>query len=185
MSGTEICTYSGKIIDPLNPDPKLICIEDIAHSLSQQCRFTGHTTEFYSVGQHSVLVSLDTSLETGEEQRGALLHDSTETYLSDLARPIKHLNSLGKVYREVERGLEIAVAERFGLTYPFPESVKKVDDELLLHEAVNLMPPEFWNIWGPKPTVSNRKMEVVSSYGYWLPKQAESQFLARFYYLFK
>ena len=43
-----IQTYTRKAFDVLNPDPELICIEDIAHALSNQCRFTGHTREFYS-----------------------------------------------------------------------------------------------------------------------------------------
>ena len=28
-----ITTYTGKHFEPMNPDPELICIEDIAHAL--------------------------------------------------------------------------------------------------------------------------------------------------------
>ena len=28
-----ITTYTGKHFEPMNPDPELICIEDIAHTL--------------------------------------------------------------------------------------------------------------------------------------------------------
>jgi hypothetical protein len=52
-----IQTYTGKAFEPLNPDASLICIEDIAHALSNICRYTGHVRQFYSVAQHSVLVS--------------------------------------------------------------------------------------------------------------------------------
>ena len=37
-----ITTYTGRHIDPVNPDPDMICIEDIAHALSLICRGNGH-----------------------------------------------------------------------------------------------------------------------------------------------
>ena len=41
-TGHWIITYRGAAIEPLDPDPEHIHIEDIAHSLANQCRFTGH-----------------------------------------------------------------------------------------------------------------------------------------------
>ena len=46
----SIRTYTGRYFDILNPQAKDVSIIDIA--LSQLCRFTGHTEEFYSVAQH-------------------------------------------------------------------------------------------------------------------------------------
>lgn len=40
-------TFSGHPIDPLNPEPHRIHHADIAHALSNQCRFSGHTKSFY------------------------------------------------------------------------------------------------------------------------------------------
>lgn len=57
-SGSWILTASGRHIDLLAPCPDEIMIEDIALGLSRECRFSGQTREFYSVAQHSVLVSL-------------------------------------------------------------------------------------------------------------------------------
>lgn len=37
-----IRTSSGQYVNVFNPDPNTIKIEDIAHSLSMQCRFGGH-----------------------------------------------------------------------------------------------------------------------------------------------
>ena len=54
---TWIQTYTGRAFDLLDPRPEQIDPLDIAHALSQICRFTGHVREFYSVAQHSVLVA--------------------------------------------------------------------------------------------------------------------------------
>src|SRR4051812_13091677 len=56
-SPATIFTYGGGTIEPLNPDPADIDIRAIAHALSQQCRWTGHTSRFYSVAEHCVLAS--------------------------------------------------------------------------------------------------------------------------------
>ena len=53
----SITTHSGVRFWPLLPNPDDILIEDIAHSLSLQCRFAGHSRVFYSVAEHSVRVS--------------------------------------------------------------------------------------------------------------------------------
>ena len=67
MKSTEwIQTYTGVKFYPLNPCMDDIDIIDIAHSLSLQCRFTGHLSEFYSVAQHSVMVAI----ESAEEKHG-------------------------------------------------------------------------------------------------------------------
>jgi hypothetical protein len=79
-----IVTYTGKKVYPLNPDPETICIEDIAHSLAQKCRFSGHTKVFYSVAQHSIIVANLCSLPLW-----GLLHDAAEAYLPDVAATIK------------------------------------------------------------------------------------------------
>lgn len=47
-------TYSKIHLDPINPEPDLINLEDIAHALSLLCRGNGHLKHFYSVGQHSI-----------------------------------------------------------------------------------------------------------------------------------
>lgn len=52
-----IQTLSGKHFNYNDIQEDAIVIEDIATALSHICRFAGHLPEFYSVGQHSVLVS--------------------------------------------------------------------------------------------------------------------------------
>lgn len=139
---SSIVTYTGRVVDPLNLDPSKVNIIDIAHSLSLQCRFTGHVRFHYSVAQHSVLM-VAFAEEKGEGQpllKQLLLHDASEAYVADLARPVKHAAGLGDVYREVEDRVQAVVAERFGLPYPFDEYVHVYDDALLLAEQEQLMP---------------------------------------------
>lgn len=52
-----IMTYSGKRYYYLSPTAEDISIVDIAHALSNKCRFAGHCKDFYSVAQHSFLVA--------------------------------------------------------------------------------------------------------------------------------
>jgi len=56
-TGDWMHTYTGMKFYPMEPNPSDICIEDIAHALSMQCRYNGHTLQFYSVAQHCVLMS--------------------------------------------------------------------------------------------------------------------------------
>ena len=94
---TQILTYSGKVFDPVNPIAADIRIEDIAHALAHQCRFSGHTIEHYSVAEHSVRVSglLEDRGYPYRVQMWGLLHDASEAYLIDLPAPVKNGTPLG------------------------------------------------------------------------------------------
>lgn len=129
-----IRTYRGKYINVFEPTPEMICIEDIAHSLSMQCRFAGHLPQFYSVAQHSILCC---QLITEKEHKlAALLHDASEAYLLDIPKPIK--NKLGN-YKEVEDNLMSVIAKKFGFAYPLHDKVKEVDNYMLEWEWNSLM----------------------------------------------
>lgn len=132
-----IVTYTGAQIEPLNPDPAQLHILDIAHALSNVCRFTGHTRAFYSVAQHCVHVS---EIVPAEHALCGLLHDASEAYLSDIARPVKHQPEFGVVYKAAEERLMLAIAERFALEWPMPAEVKRADEVLLRSEQRDLMP---------------------------------------------
>ena len=91
MNNNCITTYTGRHIDPLHPDPDMICIEDIAHALSLICRGNGQVKTFFSVGQHCINCARE-ALARGYSRRVAfacLLHDASECYLSDVPRPFK------------------------------------------------------------------------------------------------
>lgn len=170
-AASSIALYSGGRIDPLNPVVEDIHIKDIAHSLSQQCRWTGHTTRFYSVAEHCVHVSHQLTSLALE----GLLHDASEAYLSDLARPIKKAEGLGEEYEHVERGLERVIAKRFDLTYPWKPAVRVADEQMLWREAKQLVPHLGEKMPEPQETTPYAQC--------WTPERAEEEFLKVFYSL--
>ena len=70
-------TYSGKAFE-MPPTLDMICLQDIAHSLSMLCRYNGHINKFYSVGEHSILLSkwAEENLDK-EHAKAALLQQNT------------------------------------------------------------------------------------------------------------
>lgn len=61
--------------------------EDIATGLAKRCRFNGQCEGFYSVAEHSILVSRLVPLRLALP---ALLHDASEAYLGSIATALKH-----------------------------------------------------------------------------------------------
>ncbi len=148
-SDSAIQTAGGRRFSPLDPDPEQIEIEDVAHALSQLCRFGGHCRVFYSVAQHCCLVA-DAVEATGappEVVLWALLHDAAEAYLGDLPHPLKHRSPLGDLYRAVEEPLQAAIVARFGLPAEPPPEVKPLDRAALALERSLRMRPAGDDWW--------------------------------------
>lgn len=154
----NIETASGLRYDFENPDPTTILLEDIAHALSNVCRFAGHIRRFNSVAEHSVLVSRivgSYSLEefgavpgkAKERKRGfvlaALLHDAHEAYIWDAPSPVKPL--LGDTFKRLGRIADEAIASKFlkegysadSFKHPL---IKKADRTALVVEGRALLP---------------------------------------------
>lgn len=134
LNDHTIRTASGRTINPLAPSAEDIHIGDIAHALSHVCRFTGHCKHFYSVAQHAVLVAMACPPEF---QKWGLLHDASEAYLADLAKPVK---DQCPGYEEAEEALLKLIGEKFGLAWPIPVEVKAADQTMFLTEWRDLMP---------------------------------------------
>lgn len=166
-------TYSGRKAYPLDPLPEDFEIQDIAHSLSLLCRWTGHCRKFYSVAEHSVRVS---RIVPPQDALAALLHDASEGFLLDLARPIKRQEGM-EFYREAEKKIQSAIAEKFQIDYPFPESVHKADNILLVTEKRDLMGPLSW---GKEARKALGVMPLPTRIHPWPPEKAEEKFLDRF-----
>jgi len=128
-----IRTFTGIYMNVFEPTLEMICIEDIAHALSNQCRFGGHLPKFYSVAQHSIVMS-DKMHQS--HKLAALLHDASEAYLLDIPRPIKQGLSN---YKQIEDKLMNLIAEKFSFKYPLHEKVKEVDEYMLQWEWSSLM----------------------------------------------
>jgi hypothetical protein len=89
-TGDFMQTYTGRQYWPMDPRPHEVYIEDIAHSLSLQCRYAGHCIKFYSVAEHSVLIARHLAATRAPEVAFAgLLHDAPEAYCVDIPRPLK------------------------------------------------------------------------------------------------
>ena len=136
-----IVTATGRRFYPLAPREGDIEIEDIAHALSLQCRFAGHTRYFYSVGEHSARVAdlLEAWGQSQEVVLWGLLHDASEASLVDIPSPLKAQPAFAP-YLKAERRLKSMIVEHFGLSCLEPQAVRDADRVLLATEARDLMP---------------------------------------------
>ena len=129
-----IVTHSGIEFDLLEPLPSMIQIEDIAHALSKQCRYNGHCSRFYSVAEHSILLSY---LVPDEFKLEALLHDASETYVGDCVSPLK---SLLPEFKRIERGIDFEIRRKFNLPQHASQQIKFADLRIMQNERKALMP---------------------------------------------
>ena len=168
-------TYSGIRFRPFVPHVPDIRLVDIAHALSHQCRFSGHSREFYSVAEHSVRVSwlLGTWGHSARVQLWGLMHDASEAYLQDVAAPLKRTSSF-ESYRDAERELMRAICECFSLQKKEPDVVRQADAVLLATEARDLMPfrEDHW------ATLTEAPLETPITP--WTPTAAKRKFISRF-----
>lgn len=178
MNKTDwIQTYTGEKFYPLEPALADIDIEDIAHSLSMLCRYNGHTRFFYSVAQHSSLVSFQMQQGSANDAMSALLHDASEAYLSDLPSPLKNLPEFA-FYREAEERLQKLIYQQFGVIMrpDLEEKIKKIDREMIAHEA----PVVLGDL---HPDFKLPDTETIIPIEKWSRKEAKSIFMHRFYSL--
>lgn len=175
-TGNWMQTYTGKAFYPYDMREEDFCIEDIAHALAMLCRYGGHCRRFYSVAEHSVIVS---RLVSPGHALAGLMHDATEAYLVDMPRPIK----VGfPQYKEMEGKIWTHIARKFSLSEEHPAEVDRADAEMLWHEmSVLLHPPEKGMEWGMgRPRPEQLRGDLIQC---WSPERAEEAFLERFYEL--
>lgn len=138
ISAPWIYTYTGQKVNLYDPDPDTIKLTDIAHGLSNICRWGGQASMFYSVAQHSVMVS---KMCKTYPMLG-LFHDASEAYLGDICRPLKRSPSFNH-FRELEQNLLSVIQLKFCGTNIEVAEVKEADEQALVMEAEQLMGRSF------------------------------------------
>ena len=170
-----IVTISGRRVDPLAMRPEDIDIGDIAHALALLNRFTGHTTRPYSVAEHCVRVSW---LCRPEHALWGLLHDASEAYLADIARPVKQRDEF-VFYRLAEARLTQTIAQVFRLPEQVPDGVHWADGVMCAAERRDL------TTYVPEPDGYTARFvsdanSLVSPINPWDWELARGRFLDRF-----
>ena len=178
-----VTTYTGKSFYPFNPRKEDMCIEDIAHHLSQINRWTGATTHPYSVAQHSVNVAkvldhvtyvMKDDLRYLKIYQG-LMHDATEAYCQDIASPIK---ALLPDYQKLEETIWSAISEVFFVQEKIFDVVDYADKAMGAYEATVILPimPEWMDAktyFQAVNLVNGADVDLSK----WSPEKAKEEFL--------
>lgn len=156
---------SGKGLDIAKPDPAAVDFNDMAVGLSLICRFTGamrNPRTFYSVAQHSILVSF---LLPDRLAVYGLLHDGHEYILGDDSTPKKNVLATlapeaATALKELKKGWDRAIWKAAALVAPSAadlEAIKQADHQALSIERRDLLAPpaddvtrRAWD-WLPPP----------------------------------
>lgn len=136
---SDILTYSGNYFSFTDIQSNVIKIEDIAHGLSNTCRFAGQCPQFYSVAQHSVLVAtlMRDRLDCGPlEQMYGLMHDASEAFMGDMTSPLKRLIP---EYVRIEAEVQDFILRSVGLVERPSRFVKIADLMALAIEKIELV----------------------------------------------
>lgn len=171
IKGPTILLYSGNYFSYENPHDSRWTLEDIAHGLALTCRFGGQARRYYSVAEHSVYVS---QIVPPELAWDGLMHDAAEAFICDMPKPLKEILP---DYKRVEKHVESAIAERYGLIDPMPREIKMADIQMLRAEQVQIMRNNdewHWTFDVPEPDIT------IAAVG---PDEAKAMFLARAYEL--
>ena len=157
--GESMWTSTGGKFWPLDPRTTEVELKDIARGLANRCRYQGqigHDTGYmtYTVAEHSVLVSQYAeriAIERGwpewrvaEVAFVALLHDASEAYIADVARPLKYSREM-RSYLKIEARVERVIYASFGL-HPDAEVlalVKEIDKRILVDEIRAFMHADY------------------------------------------
>ena len=168
-------TYTGQPFWPLNPTKEHVSIIDIAHALSNQCRYSGATQNFYSTAQHCCLLSnyVEKNMKgsTALDALQILMHDSAEAYLVDVPRPVKqHMPE----YRKWDKTITMVIRSWLGIgDVPIPEWQDELDSRIIMDERAQLMSDSGLE-W-------KHNLEPLGIFiDPWVPPVAEQQFLMRY-----
>lgn len=172
---TAILMPSGFVFDLLAPDAMGMPIEDIAQCLSSQPRWGGAARPWYSVAEHSVMVS---HLVPPPLAYSALMHDCEE-FLGDWPSPVKVMLDRAYVKQRLHP-VKNALRLRFGFDDDVP-AIKHADLVCMATELRDLLPPA-WMDWGHLPAPHADKIVPIGpdrAYALFLDRYEELKHLAR------
>jgi len=161
-------------------DNPVFVIRDMAHSMGMLCRYNGHCRHFYSVAEHSVLVSiLMEEFDLGDPFEG-LMHDCTEAYLSDIPAPFKQF--LPDLV-EIDDNLEAELRKQHDLPHPRTVGCKTADWLALFIEAYYLLPSKGADFKDPQD-LRDKALVLVKEQGWKVaglePARATTAWLNRY-----
>lgn len=169
--GPYIFTFTGEDYFPFTPRAEELSIRNIARSLAMQPRYNGMMTRFYSVAEHSVLMSHQVDPAFAVE---ALLHDAIEHVIGDLLNPIKQKCF---DYLALERANDKVMRERFGLPANMTDEVMDADRRIFATEVQQVLSD------GAREQVLRHSRKLPTPYPIrikgWRWQRAEREFLRR------
>ena len=139
-------TFSGILINPANINPKDINLIDIAHHLTNECRY-GRALPFdlhYSVAEHSILLAeyvLD-NFNDKELAKCALMHDASEYILGDIPTGLKA--SLPD-YKKLESDLMFKIYDKYDISVKYDSIISMYDKAILANEVQVLTPERLFS----------------------------------------
>lgn len=139
-------TNTGRMFRYDKFDPAAVCLEDIAHALSFQCRYNGHCHAFYTTAEHSMHIA-DCIARRHKDNPNkkkvnrlvaqALLHDAAEAYVGDMPGPFK---AMMPEFDKYEKDLMSKIFTKYKLPKLLNREVKEIDMRILLNEKAVLFP---------------------------------------------
>lgn len=160
------------LVNPFDLQPADIRLTDFAASLEKLVRYTGHCRRFYSVAEHSVILSravevfsvaqkcsAELVLELG---RQALLHDAHEIYFGDISAPLGNQPEC-EFLQEAKKQADRVIFGRFGLPVP-DEFIERFDKQMVAFEVPQLFSriEAVWDLtlpWAVRQSFDGLKIE--------------------------
>jgi len=164
--------HSGKWINLIDTNIDDITIHDIARGLANKGHYGGHTPKYFSIAEHSILVSYITGNLQG------LLHDGSEAYIGDMLYPIK---DLVPDFVLIEDNLMMKIMNKFNLKYNY-EDVKSADTLIKGYEWINFFDSDCPFI-STTEILSAKEIYKLPSIKYYSPEMARLAFIDRYYEL--
>lgn len=150
----HIRTFTGRMVDPFNLKISDVHPADCVHSLSQINRFTGHALRPYSVGEHSLHLY---NAVPKKLRKAALIHDWTEAYFNDIARPVKQRM---ETYKADEKKAAKVIFDTMGVRWVDHDELDPYDKDICTNEMAELFEPSFKHYRDALPGVIIGKEDV-------------------------